>query len=84
MTNFKGERARKNAIFWSTFFKKRLKTPFLACFFVICLRRRKFFKKHGPYTMFHGPYDLNSSELQLGMQNLVCSWEEFCKTSRVF
>ena len=31
----------KNAIFWSTFSKKGLKTPFLACFSKFCLRRRK-------------------------------------------
>ena len=42
-TDFEGERAKKNAIFWSTFSKKCLKTPFLTFFSEICLRRRKYF-----------------------------------------
>ena len=41
---FEGEHApKKNAIFWSEFSKKCLKTPFSDCFFSkFCLRRRKF------------------------------------------
>ena len=32
-TNFEGGARQKNAIFWSTFSKRCIKTPFLACFF---------------------------------------------------
>ena len=48
----RGERTPKNAIFWSKFSKKCLKTPFLTVFFSkICLRRRIFFDKIGANTV---------------------------------
>ena len=49
--NFEGERApTKNAIFWSTFFKKFLKTPFLAHFFTFLPAEHKFRPKQGLFS----------------------------------
>ena len=49
---FWGGNARwKKRNFWSKFSKKCLKTPFLACFFNVCLRRINCFTKKDPYTI---------------------------------
>ena len=49
-TNLDGKRTPKNAIFWSKFSEKCLKTPFLVCFLKILHAAQKIWQKQGHFS----------------------------------
>ena len=68
-TNFEGERAPKNAIFLSKFFKKCPKTAFLTVFSKICLRRRKFSQNRGKTVLWESSKNQFGRPKKKGSQN---------------